>query len=350
MSRPAWEYLTNNLPEIRRATYPDPSSKTGTRPLGEPGLALLLYLSGQTNKQGEFFMTAKAMQEETGMATVRQVEKLLAAFIALGWITPTGETVQYNDRGRPTPVYVLTLFPQYAQRYAASLQKSDHIPSGETVEKTTEPNTERKTRIFLRAEPEPQPEPQPEDEPQPQPGQGAGMGKGEEWGKECDDLLAQVLDRENYQGARNPDKVRKYKAQEYEAIVRYAIQAQPASDLVTWCLMQKNPQQAASRYPQTVTTSVRTYLPELTQAYGANPDCKHCKGAGIHNVRTPDDMGWTTARCVCTGGDHTSSTTTTTPKRVDTDESANTDIPVPSAEADPQLAMTELTKRLRLPK
>jgi hypothetical protein len=295
-------------------------------------------------------MGQQYMADEAGIH-IATVKRLLAGFEQLGWITRTGELIKYHGRGSKQVEYVLTFYPGAMEEYEEWRTSS---PTGSQtssqVATQSRGKAKRSNEAHGKIDTETEPEPQPETEPEPEPGQGAGQGKGREWGKECDDLLAQVLDRENYQGARNPDKVRKYKAQEYEAIVRYAIQAQPASDLVTWCLMQKNPQQAASRYPQTVTTSVRTYLPELTQAYGARPDCEHCQGAGVHNVRTPDDMGWTTARCVCTGGDHTSSTTTTTPKRVDTGEASNTDIPVPSAEADPQLAMTELTKRLRLPK
>lgn len=223
MSKPAWEYLTTHLPEIRQATFPDPSSKTGTRPIGEPGLALLVYLSGQTNKQGEFFMTAKTMQEETGIATLRQVERLLAGFIYLGWITPTGETISYMERGRPTPVYVLTLFPQYAQLFARTLHKSDEIPSPQAVEKLSKPNREKDYLKNNETESEPQPE------PNPQAGQGAGA-----WGIEHDQLLADCLACEPKEG--DNGRLVPWLEKQYRPIVMRALKERPDPDLVGWCV------------------------------------------------------------------------------------------------------------------
>jgi hypothetical protein len=218
MSKPAWEYLTNHLPEIRRAVLPN----TGSR-IGEPGLALLLYLSGQTNKKGEFFMTVKTMQEETDIATQRQVEKLLAGFIALGWITPTGESVEYMGRGRPTPVYCLTLFPQYAQQFARTLHESGEIPSAETVEKSSKANTEKALRKNNETESEPQPE------PDPQAGQGAGA-----WGIEHDQLLTECLACEPTDG--DNGRLVPWLKKQYRPIVLRALKERPSPDLVRWCL------------------------------------------------------------------------------------------------------------------
>jgi hypothetical protein len=218
MSKPAWEYLTNHLPEIRRAVLPN----TGSR-IGEPGLALLLYLSGQTNKKGEFFMTVKTMQEETDIATQRQVEKLLAGFIALGWITPTGESVEYMGRGRPTPVYCLTLFPQYAQQFARTLHESGEIPSAETVEESSKANTEKALRKNNETESEPQPE------PDPQAGQGAGA-----WGIEHDQLLTECLACEPTDG--DNGRLVPWLKKQYRPIVLRALKERPADDLVRWCL------------------------------------------------------------------------------------------------------------------
>lgn len=220
MSKPAWEYLTSHLPEIRRTVLPNTGSK-----LGEPGLALLLYLSGQANKKGEFFMTAKTMQDETDIATLRQVEKLLAGFIALGWITPTGETVSYMERGRPTPVYLLTLFPEYAQQFARTVQKSDDIPSGDTVEKATKPNKEKTLQKNTLPEPEPEPEPQPE------PGSGLGAGG---WGKEHDQLLSDILACEDL--SKDNGKLQPWLVKAYKPLIVRALRDRPAPDLVAWCL------------------------------------------------------------------------------------------------------------------
>jgi len=229
MSKPAWEYLTTHLPEIRGAVLPNTGSK-----IGEPGLALLLYLSGQTNKQGEFFMTAKTMQEETGMATLRQVEKLLAGFVALGWITPTGETDRYMGRGRPTPVYVLTLFPQYAQLFAQTLHKSEEIPSPQTVEKLSKPNREKDYLKNNETESEPEPE------PDPQAGQGAGA-----WGADHDQLLADCLACEPKEGDKG--QLVPWLIKQYRPIVLRALKDRPDTDLVGWCFSTRQEIQTPKR-------------------------------------------------------------------------------------------------------
>ena len=272
MSRPAWEYLTTHLPEIRRAN------------IGEPGLALLVYLSGQTNKQGEFYMTAKTMQEETGIASLRQVEKLLAVFIDLGWITATGDNVSYGGRGRPTPVYVLTLFPQYATSYARTLHESEQIPSVGTVEKTTKPNKESVSRVFIGAEPEPQPEPR----TQVTSDQG-----GRAWGDEHERLLADcVATDKRLRPAVDKGALVPYLQNIYRPIVTRAMNERPTTDLVGWCVQVRN-----GEAPAPATTNTRH---QGRQIDNAQPDCPDCEGRGyFYNPDPPPGMP-TTELCPCT--------------------------------------------------
>lgn len=276
MSKPAWEYLTTHLPEIRRTVLPNTGSQ-----IGEPGLALLVYLSGQTNKQGEFFMTAKVMQEETDIASLRQVEKLLAGFIALGWITPTGQTVEYMGRGRPTPVYVLTLFPQYADKYTRTLHKSDEIPSGETVEKASKPNMEKALpkNYWTESEPQPQPEPQPDE-----------MGSGGEF----DELLRKCIEWEkaNYPHKAGVGLLVTWRKQ-YTPIVTRALRDRPTEDLVLWCVELRIPgrtdYQHKPNQPAPLVHIEPDPEPEPEPMKGT-PGCPTCEGKGWYLRR--DGAKW----------------------------------------------------------
>jgi hypothetical protein len=299
MSEPAWEYLTTHLPEIRGAVLPNTGSK-----IGEPGLALLLYLSGQTNKQGEFFMTAKTMQEETGMATLRQVEKLLAGFVALGWITPTGETDRYMGRGRPTPVYVLTLFPQYAQLFAQTLHKSEEIPSPQTVEKLSKPNREKDYLKNNETESEP--------EPDPQAGQGAGA-----WGADHDQLLADCLACEPKEGDKG--QLVPWLIKQYRPIVLRALKDRPDTDLVGWCFSTRQEIQT----PKRETPSPTSHAPNPSRPWDhASPDCPICNGQGTGNYWSDQEQKRVSWLCKCCPGgsyegDEISTPSPTSPADID---------------------------------
>jgi hypothetical protein len=299
MSKPAWEYLTTHLPEIRGAVLPNTGSK-----IGEPGLALLLYLSGQTNKQGEFFMTAKTMQEETGMATLRQVEKLLAGFVALGWITPTGETDRYMGRGRPTPVYVLTLFPQYAQLFAQTLHKSEEIPSPQTVEKLSKPNREKDYLKNNETESEP--------EPDPQAGQGAGA-----WGADHDQLLADCLACEPKEGDKG--QLVPWLIKQYRPIVLRALKDRPDTDLVGWCFSTRQEIQT----PKRETPSPTSHAPNPSRPWDhASPDCPICNGQGTGNYWSDQEQKRVSWLCKCCPGgsyegDEISTPSPTSPADID---------------------------------
>lgn len=300
MSKPAWEYLTTHLPEIRRTVLPN----TG-RPIGEPGLALLLYLSGQTNKQGEFFMTAKVMQEETDIASLRQVEKLLAGFKALGWITPTGQTVEYMGRGRPTPVYVLTLFPQYADNYTRTLHKSDEIPSPQTGEKSSKPNMEKALpeNYWSESEPQPQPEPQPRE-----------VGSGEEF----DELLRKCIEWEidNFQGTARDGLLVTWRNR-YTPIVTRALQERPTDDLVLWCVELHIPGRTGYRRNTNQPAPLAHIEPDPEpdpdpEPMRGTPGCPTCEGKGWY-LRTEGTKWYGYTPCPCAEDTNTTAPKCTTP-------------------------------------
>lgn len=219
MSRQATDYLTEHLPEIRRATFSDTSKKTGVRHIGENGVALLLVLCDATNKDGVFYMSARTMQELAFISTVREVRRLLAGFTELGWITPTGETMSYQGRGTPTPIYALTLLPSVSVNAKSDLSS---VPGDtrKTAEKNLEPLTDKgeKEKTDIKTEPEPEPQP----------------GAGGAWDKKHDQLLTDILACEDMRGDKG--QLKTWLVKQYKPLVVRAIRDNPAPDLVAWCL------------------------------------------------------------------------------------------------------------------
>jgi hypothetical protein len=348
MSKPAWEYLTTHLPEIRQAVLPNTGSK-----IGEPGLALLLYLSGQTNTQGEFFMTAKAMQEETGLATLRQVEKLLAGFVALGWITPTGETNRYMNRGRPTPVYVLTLFPQYARLFAQTLNKSEKIPSGETVEELSKANGQKENDYFLESEPEPEPDSKSEPDSD---SSDIKSVRQEKEGINADEVMRICIELETesmtLRGAPIlPGLVKGWKA-DYSRLIPQAIKDRPGdtADDVAWHCHNLRTEARTGVKAQGSYAGVLPRPAQVRQSSNAPKRvCGRCENKnrdipGYEGLSTqwdidPESGSYIYTRCKeCNGTGHKELEPTQVPtqERVSTDQSDYIDIPPPVASADPQ--------------
>ena len=287
MSRQATAYLIENLPEIRRATYTDKNQKTGTRALGEDGLSLLFYLCDTANaKDGHrFFMTAESMREDTGISTLRTVRRLLAGFTELGWITPTGETVSYMGRGKPTPVYVLTLVPGVsvtAQKLRTGVPAS--VPEGTSTD--TKANNANTLRENDYSEPEPQPE------PDPQAGQGAGA-----WGIEHDQLLADCLACEPKEG--DNGRLVPWLEKQYRPIVLQALRDRPDPDLVGWCFSTRQGIQT----PKRETPSPTSHAPDPSRPWDqASPDCPICNGQGTGNYWSDQEQKRVSWLCVCCPG------------------------------------------------
>ena len=338
MSKSAYVHLVEQIPAIRKMQFTD--SKGKPRHIGETGAWLLMYLCSELNKDGTFFMTAESMRELTGTSTVSEIRRLLAGFEQLGLITRTGEEISYLSRGRPTPVYAMTFVPGLWKKNPISSPLGSPLSSpGATNKNSAEPYAEKETALFSQIEPEPKPDPDPKPDPQP-----VSAGAGKEGGGSFLEVLAGCMawERTNFTGIDKGGLAKTWEKDYRQIIPRVLADQNPQStdEAVTMCVTQRN----ASRGLLMPATSTSTTA-KRDNPYGADPDCTHCNGEGLHMVRTDDDMGWTSRKCVCAGGTHTGTQEPTT-KRVSTDESANTYIPTPGDTADPQSAIRELTRRL----
>ena len=336
MSKQALEWVSENLPTVRRAKFTDSSGKV--RPIGENGLALLWYLCDRTNSAGCFFMQARTMADETDLH-LSAVKRLLAGFEQLGWVTRTGELVSYEGRGTPTPEYSLTLVPGLTKKATAT---RTGIPTGHPTgsprdtSSETKPNNGAETSFSDYLQPEPQPQTEPHHEPT-RPQVATGQEGGKEWGERHARLLPQCIERER---DRTPKGVgaglRQKLEREYRPIITQVLRDRPGqtdTELVRVCVAQRNGEKVRPPAPRT------------------NPDCEQCRGKGWYSGDYDHETNSATrVTCLCAGQDAThTETQTDTRERVSTDRGTNTDSPTPSATADPQLghAVTGLTDRLR---
>ena len=155
---------------------------------------------------------------------------------------------------------------------------------------------------------------------------------------EGSELLTQLLDSEDYSGARSVTAVRATKRREYLPIVQAWERERPNADPVTWCRAQ-----------------LRGYAPKPVQHHTdqlptGSPDCPHgCEGQGFHQFYDSEVMHQVTRKCVCAGGTYSLiDTHQATTERVSADKASNTYIPAPGAQADPQSdPVQELSRQLR---
>jgi hypothetical protein len=336
MSNSATHYLAENLPELRRASFTEPSGKV--RPLGENGLTLLLYLCDRTNKEGVFFMQSRTMAEETGLS-LSAVKRWLAGFEQLGWITRTGEVFRYQGRGTPTPVYGLTLVPGL---WTSAQNERTGIPTGTPGDTRTarKANKDKGSTNSFSLEPKPEPEPQPE----PQPEQGSGLGK--ERGANEKEVFSDCLawEHAHYTGTVGAG-LRKTWERDYRRLVALALEVKPEAtkaDQVAWCVAQRYAERGQT--PPVASATITKHLPDPPTG---SPDCEHGCDNGLHFPRDPVTDLVTSRKCVCAGGNYPPTHEATT-KRVITGEGANTYIPLEGDTADPQSdPVRELTRQLR---
>jgi hypothetical protein len=128
---------------------------------------------------------------------------------------------------------------------------------------------------------------------------------------------------------------------DYRPIIAQVLESQP----------DQNPAQIAQQcYNQRHGVTRHQPAPQASKA------CRRCNGSnrdiegyqGLSTQWNGDTRTYTPCE-LCNGlGYLNADTQEPTTKRVSTDESANTDIPVPSAKADTQSAIRDLTKRLRV--
>jgi hypothetical protein len=318
MSRQASEYLAQNLYDIRRATYTEGDK---VRPLGETGLALLVYLCDATNKNGTFFMTAVAMKDEVGFSTLRMVRRVLAGLEQMGFITRTGVEISYEGRGRPTPEYALTLVPglwkeNTNERIGDPL--GAELVSRGTLENRTKTNADKESAGFSFSEPEPQPQPHPEPR----------QVEGDQDGGRLERLIGRCIEREHRSMGKNPagaPLVKKWQT-EYRTICPQ--------------VMHDCPGYTDERLVERA-WNIRKGIEVPPPAPRTNPDCHTCKGQPWVNHPTTGELG----RCPVCYPEHTQGDT---PKSVTAERAPNTDTPAPPAQADPRSnQVDDLTKRLR---
>lgn len=344
MSRKAQDWLTENLPEVMRWTYTESNGKS--RGIGQDGLALLLYWCDRVNTKGTFFMQQRVMAEDTGLS-LGAVKRLMKGLQDTGAITPTGEVISYEGRGKPTPEYRLTCVYGNTQTESLGIQPSTQ-PSTQvdtcTDTKAKQDNTS--TQIGKL-----EPEPKPETEPKPEPDQVSGQERqGKEWGKFHSEVLSECLtwERANFTGI-DRGGLSKTWEKDYRPLVALAIETRPQAtltDQVSWCVEQRHahrPKPTTQAKPTQATPTQTRYIPDPPTG---SPDCEHGCDNGIHTLR--DEYGIASPRkCVCAGGTYTA-TQEPTPERVTADSGTTTYIPTPGDSADPQSDPVKLlTQRLR---
>lgn len=278
MSKQALFYYAENLHLVQKATFTTPAGKEYG--LGENGRDLLVFLCNATNeKQGYVFhMGYQYIAEETGIH-VATVKRLMAGLEQLGWITRTGDLVRHMGRGAPTVEYELTF-------YTASITQKQRTGSPTSSRRATDnlaepkPNKEAHAKIGTETEPKPEPEPK----TQVTSDQG-----GQEWGREHDQLLADCLAREaKERPVLDRGGLIKHQVKHYEPIVRRALKERPATDLVTWCYLER-------WNLHTPATTVRDH-----PIHKAQPDCPNCEGKGYLYNSDPPPGQQTTTLCDCT--------------------------------------------------
>lgn len=332
MSRQATDWLAENLAEINKTTLPN------GRGLGQDGMALLFYFCDRTNpKDGVFFMDIKTMMHETGLS-MTAVKRLLAQFREMEWITPTGKTVSYMGRGKPSVEYLLTLVPAITQKYRTGTQEGTQLGTSNHGK----PVQSLDTNYFLGLEPEPEPDTKPEPEPGSVVSRSA---RQEKEGISADEVLRICIELETESMTTRgepilPGLIKRWKA-DYPTLIAQAMKDKPgdtAEDLAWHC----HDLRTEARTGRKAQGSYAGILPrpaqgrQLPDAPKGMEGCLVCDGQGYGIVRDETGIA-TTRKCVCKGGTWTGKTTQeATQERVSADQSAYTYIPTPGGSADPQ--------------
>lgn len=286
MSRRHTDWYWSHLNELQKVTFVDPKGKERSF-LGH-GLMLIGWLCDQArDDDGTVFMSVRSMSEDTGI-TQRTINKLLAAFLQVGWLTYTGER-RYLGKGTPTPVYLVSVGNpsppvDRGKKSKTQEQKSDlgvsqvlsQVLSPATPLKTVKPLQDKELSENSVSYPYPYPEPDPNPYPEPMSPRtdpaGAGKGKGQGRG-DLEQLVtlcvrADLEDRppQGTPGPRLLDKV----ARDYRPIVADAVRLFPVAtqqDLVTYCVGKRRNEPASN-------TLLAALQPDMA-------NCPDCKGQGV---------------------------------------------------------------------
>lgn len=223
MSGAAWADVARHIPEIRR-----------TRGVGMTGLALMVVLADAVNKAGEVFMTGETMRELTGTSSTSEIYKMIARFVELGWLTPTGELNEYMGRGRPTPVYAWTFTPgiwKGAPKESTSDRIGDEFVSEQvsvdSLETSLKPNNDAENESRNVSEPEPQP--------------GTPGEPGREWGDKHEQIFSMVWAWEPHDNDRG--RLQRHVRSDYRPIICNLVNRYPDGDadvLAEWAFSARN--------------------------------------------------------------------------------------------------------------
>jgi hypothetical protein len=240
------------------------------------------------------------------------------------------------------------LFPQYARLFAQTLNKSEEIPSGGTVEELSKANRQKDYKHFRQIEPEPEPEPEPRSVV-------SESARQEKAGIFADEVLTICIELETEDMALRgepilPGLAKRWKA-EYPSLIADAIgkgHNDTAENVAEYChnvrTEARTGRQAQGSYAGTLPRPAQGR--QLPNAPKGMEGCLVCQGQGYGIMR--DDSGIQIPRkCVCVGGYWKGETTydptqLPTHERVSTDQSGNTYIPTPVASADPQSGARDL--------
>lgn len=330
MSRTATDWLAENLVEVNTTTLPN------GRGLGQDGMVLLYYFCDRASAKGVFFMQIRTMMDETGIS-MTGVKRLLAQFQEQGWITPTGKTVAYMGRGKPTPEYVLTLVPEITQKWRTGTQEGTQLGT------STEPKAKASKDVtnFLGLEPEPEPDPKPEPQPDRPRSDDLQPVRQRKEGIEVGEVLRLCIEFETAEmltrGKEVQPGLRRKWESEYPLLIAKAIEqghGDTPEALAWWC-------KDARTFERTGHTTAHKATPmkHLPAPPKGLANCFVCEGVGHGLVRDAQGVA-TTRKCVCAGG------TWQGEERVSADQSANTHIPTPPVSADPQ-SVPQVVKDLR---
>jgi hypothetical protein len=346
MSIEAHKWLADNLADLRRLTYLEVNKKTGAekiRPLGEPGLALLVYLCDAVSKKtGTFFMTIETMQEETGISNKRQVQRLLAAFQDWDLITKVGE-IRYLGKGRPTPEYRLTCVygvPQDSEKTLSGVPLSVQQVSPGTSENSIKRDEQRTSDILRVSEPEPQPEPHSEPQPEPELKHADGAALGGNGQLRMKEVLGLVVkfELEDYppkEPIADPEALARHVENKYKLIVADGLEKYPESsarDLARWCITQCRG------------------LPQHAELLADLGHCHNCNSTGKVRGLPIEREGYTYAGELvpCPACQSPTVTQTNTQTRVNTDHTVDTYLPSGTAQAYAQSLIGQLSRHMKI--
>lgn len=336
MSRHATDWLGENLAEITKTTLPNGNG------MGRDGFVLLFYFCDRANKEGSFFMQVRTIMEETGLS-MTAVKSLMSQFEKLGWITPTGQTVKYMGRGKPTPEYLLTCVPEIAQNMRTGARTGARPSTSTEIKANKEKASTKKNELELEPQPEPKPEPQPESTTSADRAGEVGLGNGE--------LLAQVIawEVEHFQGQAGQGLLKKWR-DAYPGIVARALELNPPGNLVHWCIEQYIPGRTDYyKAAQPKTEPKHWDFPPMTEPWRGDPECSTCKGKGWYLVREKTGKLKDKKDCECAGEPNPDTHELThepTTERVSACEDTSTYLPTPDAPADSRSEIRQLSRQL----